>query len=58
MKNEIKITELRTIDLNFKENERVLNVLVRNIYGEWSTGFLVNKFVFCCPALNDTISSP
>ena len=37
MKNEIRIIELRTLNLNFSENELGLDVFLRNAYGEWST---------------------
>lgn len=37
MKNEIKITELRTLNLNLRENKLGLEVFLRNIYGEWMT---------------------
>ncbi len=37
MKNEIEITELRTLDLKLSENELGLDVFIRNAYGEWSS---------------------
>jgi uncharacterized protein (UPF0305 family) len=37
MKNEITITELRTLDLKFSENKLGLEVFLRNAYGDWST---------------------
>ena len=37
MKNEITITELRTLDLKLSENKLGLDVFLRNAYGEWST---------------------
>lgn len=37
MKNEITITELRTLNLKLSENELILEVFYRNAYGEWSS---------------------
>ncbi|MEA3324961.1 MAG: hypothetical protein U9Q37_07470, partial [Euryarchaeota archaeon] len=37
MKNEIEITEFRTLDLKLSENKLDLEVFLRNAYGEWST---------------------
>jgi len=37
MKNEIEITELRTLDLKLSENKLGLEVFIRNAYGEWSS---------------------
>ena len=37
MKNEIEITELRTLDLKLSENKLSLDVFIRNAYGEWSS---------------------
>ena len=37
MKNEITITELRTLDLKLGENKLGLEVFLRNAYGEWSS---------------------